>query len=196
MAKKTTKKAAVVEVDAERAKMMAMYEETLRTFTEGALVKGQIVEIRPQEVLVNIGYKSEGLLPASEFKNLSELHVGDEVEVLLERLEDENGMVVLSKSRAEQQRNWDNVTASCEEGKVVSGLVKGKVKGGLMVDVGGVDAFLPGSQIDVVPVRNLDDFMGQTLEFKVLKINKERRNIVLSRRDLIEERAAGRRRSC
>ena len=191
MAKKTTKKAAAVEVDTERAKMMAMYEETLRTFTEGALVKGQIVEIRPQEVLVNIGYKSEGLLPASEFKNLGDLHVGDEVEVLLERLEDENGMVVLSKSRAEQQRNWDNVTASCEEGKVVSGLVKGKVKGGLLVDVGGVDAFLPGSQIDVVPVRNLDDFMGQTLECKVLKINNDRRNIVLSRRDLIEETRRG-----
>ena len=186
MAKKSTKKP-VVAMDADRAKMMAMYEETLKTFTEGALVKGQIVEIRPQEVLINIGYKSEGLLPASEFKDLSEMHVGDEVEVLLERLEDEHGMVVLSKSRAEQQRNWDNVTASCEEGKVVNGVVKGKVKGGLLVDVGGVDAFLPGSQIDVVPVRNLDDFLGQTLECKVIKINNERRNIVLSRRDLIEE---------
>ena len=185
MAKKTKKPA--VAVDAERAKMMAMYEETLKTFTEGAIVKGTVVEMRPQEVLVNIGYKSEGLLPASEFKDLSEIHVGDEVEVLLERLEDEHGMVVLSKSRAEQQRNWDNVTASCEEGKVVSGVVKGKVKGGLLVDVGGVDAFLPGSQIDVVPARNLDDFLGQTLECKVIKINNERRNIVLSRRDLIEE---------
>jgi len=190
MAKKSTKKPAV-EMDAERAKMMAMYEETLKTFTEGALVKGNVVEVRPQEVLVNIGYKSEGLLPASEFKDLSEVHVGDEVEVLLERLEDENGMVVLSKSRAEQQRNWDNVTASCEEGKVVNGVVKGKVKGGLLVDVGGVDAFLPGSQIDVVPARNLDDFLGQTLECKVIKINKERRNIVLSRRDLIEEQRRG-----
>ena len=174
-------------MDAERAKMMAMYEETLKTFTEGAIVTGTVVEVRPQEVLVNIGYKSEGLLPAAEFKDVSEIHVGDELEVLLERLEDEHGMVVLSKTRAEQQRNWDNVTASCEEGKVVSGTVKGKVKGGLLVDVGGVDAFLPGSQIDIVPVRNLDEYMGQTLECKVLKINKERRNIVLSRRDLIEE---------
>lgn len=185
MAKKTKKPA--VAMDAERAKMMAMYEETLKTFAEGAIVKGTVVEVRPQEVLVNIGYKSEGLLPASEFKDLSEVRVGDEVEVLLERLEDEHGMVVLSKSRAEQQRNWDNVTSSCEEGKVVSGVVKGKVKGGLLVDVGGVDAFLPGSQIDVVPARNLDDFLGQTLECKVIKINNERRNIVLSRRDLIEE---------
>lgn len=174
-------------MNAEKAKMMAMYAETFKTIAEGAIVKGHVVEVRPQEVLVNIGYKSEGLLAASEFKDLSEVHVGDEVEVYLERLEDEHGMVVLSKTRAEQQRNWDNVTASCEEGKVVTGLVKGKVKGGLLVDVGGVDAFLPGSQIDVVPARNLDDYLGQSLECKVIKINKERRNIVLSRRDLIEE---------
>ncbi len=183
MAKKTKKPA--VEMDAKRAQMMAMYEATLKTFTEGAIVKGQVVEVRPQEVLVNIGYKSEGLLPASEFADLSEVNVGDEIDVLLERLEDEHGMVVLSKTRAEQQRNWDNVLASCEEGATVTGTVKGKVKGGLLVDVG-VDAFLPGSQIDVVPVRNLDDYMGQEIECKVLKINKERRNIVLSRRDLIE----------
>ncbi|MGI6598502.1 MAG: 30S ribosomal protein S1 [Kiritimatiellia bacterium] len=174
-------------MDAARAEMMAMYEQTLSTFTEGAIVKGRIVEVRPQEVLVDIGYKSEGLLPASEFKDLSEVHAGDEVEVLLERLEDEHGMVVVSKSRAEQRRNWDNVVASCEEGKIVTGTVKGKVKGGLLVDVGGVDAFLPGSQIDVIPVRNLDDYLGQDLECKVIKINNERRNIVLSRRDLIDE---------
>lgn len=185
MAKKS--KTPAVEMDAARAEMMAMYEQTLSTFTEGAIVKGRIVEVRPQEVLVDIGYKSEGLLPASEFKDLSEVHVGDEVEVLLERLEDEHGMVVVSKSRAEQRRNWDNVVASCEEGKIVTGTVKGKVKGGLLVDVGGVDAFLPGSQIDVIPVRNLDDYLGQDLECKVIKINNERRNIVLSRRDLIDE---------
>ena len=185
MAKKS--KTPAVEMDAARAEMMAMYEQTLSTFTEGAIVKGRIVEVRPQEVLVDIGYKSEGLLPASEFKDLSEVHAGDEVEVLLERLEDEHGMVVVSKSRAEQRRSWDNVVASCEEGKIVTGTVKGKVKGGLLVDVGGVDAFLPGSQIDVIPVRNLDDYLGQDLECKVIKINNERRNIVLSRRDLIDE---------
>lgn len=179
------KKKPAVEMDAERAKMMAMYEETLKTFTEGAIVKGQVVEVRPQEVLINIGYKSEGLLPAAEFADLSEVQVGDEIDVLLERLEDEHGMVVLSKTRAEQQRNWDNVLATCEEGATVTGTVKGKVKGGLLVDVG-VDAFLPGSQIDVIPVRNLDDYLGKEIECRVLKINKERRNIVLSRRDLIE----------
>ena len=180
------KKKPAVELDAERAKMMAMYESTLLDFVEGGIVKGTVVEIRPQEVLVNIGYKSEGLLPATEFEDISAVQVGDEVDVMLLRLEDENGMVVLSKTRAEQQRNWDRVLTSCEEGAIVTGLVKGKVKGGLLVDVG-VDAFLPGSQIDVIPVRNLDDYLGQSLECKVIKINKERRNIVLSRRDLIEE---------
>ena len=180
------KKKPAVELDAERAKMMAMYESTLLDFVEGGIVKGTVVEIRPQEVLVNIGYKSEGLLPATEFEDISAVQIGDEVDVMLLRLEDENGMVVLSKTRAEQQRNWDRVLTSCEEGAIVTGLVKGKVKGGLLVDVG-VDAFLPGSQIDVIPVRNLDDFLGQSLECKVIKINKERRNIVLSRRDLIEE---------
>ena len=180
------KKKPAVELDAERAKMMAMYESTLLDFVEGGIVKGTVVEIRPQEVLVNIGYKSEGLLPATEFEDISAVQIGDEVDVMLLRLEDENGMVVLSKTRAEQQRNWDRVLTSCEEGAIVTGLVKGKVKGGLLVDVG-VDAFLPGSQIDVIPVRNLDDYLGQSLECKVIKINKERRNIVLSRRDLIEE---------
>lgn len=180
----------VVEMDAERAKMMAMYEATLHDFVEGGIIKGTVVEVRPQEVLINIGYKSEGLLPATEFADISAVQIGDEVEVMLVRLEDENGMVVLSKTRAEQQRNWDNVLTSCEEGTIVSGLVTGKVKGGLLVDVG-VDAFLPGSQVDVIPTRSLDEFLGQTLECKVIKINKERRNIVLSRRDLIEEQRRG-----
>lgn len=182
-------KNSAVETDQERAAMMAMYESTLKDFTEGAIVKGQVVEVRPQEVLINIGYKSEGLLPATEFDDLAEVHVGDEFDVLLERLEDEHGMVVLSKTRAEQQRNWDRVLVSCEEGTTVTGMVKGKVKGGLLVDIG-VDAFLPGSQIDVVPVRNLDDYLGKEIECRVLKINQERRNIVLSRRDLIEAQRA------
>ena len=122
------KKKPAVEMDAERAKMMAMYESTLLDFVEGGIVKGTVVEVRPQEVLVNIGYKSEGLLPATEFEDISAVQVGDEVDVMLLRLEDENGMVVLSKTRAEQQRNWDRVLTSCEEGAIVTGLVKGKVK--------------------------------------------------------------------
>ena len=175
-----------VEMDAERAKMMAMYEATFKDFTEGAIIQGTVVEIRPQEALINIGYKSEGLLSAEEFEDISAVEIGDVIDVYLERLEDEHGMVVLSKTRAEQQRNWDKVVSTCEEGATIVGKVNGKVKGGLLVDVGGVDAFLPGSQIDVVPVRNLDDYMGQELECKVIKVNRERRNIVLSRRDLIE----------
>ena len=182
------KKIVFAETTPEREQMMEMYARTMKDIEEGSIVKGTIVEIRPQEVLVNIGFKSEGVLPATEFnEDLSGVQLGDEVEVLLERLEDENGMVVLSKTKAERQRKWDNVLTNCEEGSVIEGEVRGKVKGGLVIDVG-VDAFLPSSQIDVIPVRNLDDYIGQTLECKIIKINKERRNIVLSRRDLIEEK--------
>jgi len=165
-----------------------MYEATFRNIKEGEIVQGTIAEIRPQEVLINIGYKSEGLVPAEEFgEGLADLHVGDEVEVFLERLEDENGMPVLSKYHAEQQKKWEQVVQSCDEGAVVTGVVKGKVKGGLLLDLG-VDAFLPGSQIDVVPVRDLDAYVGQSIECKVIKINRDRRNIVISRRELLEER--------
>ncbi len=171
----------------ERATMMNMYEETLKRFSEGSIVKGKILEVKPNEVLVDIGYKSEGLIPASEFKDLAQLQPGDDIEVLLEKLEDDDGMVILSKQRAEQQRNWDRVLETCSEGSVIEGVIKGRVKGGMLVDVG-VDAFLPGSQIDVVPVRNPDDLINKKLDFKILKINKDRRNIVLSRRELLEER--------
>lgn len=169
------------------ASMEKMYAETMRSFTEGSVVKGRILEIRASDVLVDIGYKSEGAIPISEFKNIAELHPGDEIEVLLEHLEDDDGMVVLSRAKAEQQRSWELVVEKYAEGTVIEGVVKGRVKGGLIVDVG-VDAFLPGSQIDVVPVRNPDELLHQKLEFKILKINRERRNIVLSRRELLEER--------
>jgi len=171
----------------ERAAMTAMYEETLKHFSEGSIVRGTVLEVRPTEVLVDIGYKSEGLIPANEFRDISAIKPGDHLEVLLENLEDDDGMVILSKQRAEQQRNWDRVLETCVEGSMIEGVVKGRVKGGLLVDVG-VDAFLPGSQIDVVPVRNLDDMINKTYDFKILKINKDRRNIVLSRRELLEER--------
>ena len=170
----------------EHEKMSAMYAETLKDFTEGSIVSGKVLEIRENDVLVDIGYKSEGLIPKSEFKHPEELNDGDDIEVLLERLEDDEGMVVLSKQRAELQRNWQRMLSEFNEGDVVSGEVTGIVKGGLIIDVG-VDAFLPGSQIDVVPIRNPQEFLGQTLDFKILKINEERRNIVLSRRELLEE---------
>lgn len=170
----------------ERAKMAALYEETLRDFNEGSIVQGIVLELRDHHVLVDIGYKSEGLIPSEEFKELETLAVGDGVEVLLEQLEDDEGMVVLSKQRAEVQRNWEKVLETCKEGDVIEGRITGQVKGGLIVDVG-VEAFLPGSQVDVVPVRNIYDYMNKDLQFKILKINTERRNIVLSRRELLEE---------
>jgi len=166
--------------------MAAKYEETLRDFSEGSIVTGSILEIRDNDVLVDIGYKSEGLIPRHEFKDIADVQPGDSVEVLLEQLEDEEGMVVLSKQRAESQRNWEKVLEECNEGDIIEGEITGQVKGGLLVDVG-VEAFLPGSQVDVVPVRNVGEFMGKTMQFKILKINTERRNIVLSRRELIEE---------
>ena len=180
------KKKLVAEETPERAQMWELYNSTMKAFTEGQIVPGKIVEKHEQEVLVDIGYKSEGVLSAEEFEDFDKVGIGDEVEVLLDRLEDENGMPVLSKTKAERQRKWDDVVQNKDEGDTVVGKVKGKVKGGLVVDVG-VDAFLPGSQIDVTPVRDLDPFIGQDIECKILKINKERRNIVLSRRDLIED---------
>ncbi|MGI6086975.1 MAG: 30S ribosomal protein S1 [Kiritimatiellia bacterium] len=165
-----------------------LYEDTLKNFTTGAIVPGRVVEVRSNEVLVDIGYKSEGAISREEFQDMPEVKPGDEVEVLLEQLEDEDGKVVLSKTKAEQQRMWDNVLSSSSEGSVLEGEVKSRIKGGMIVDIGGVKGFLPGSQIDVMPVRNMDDYMGKRFEFKVMKIDRDRRNIVLSRRELIEQR--------
>lgn len=171
----------------ERAAMTAMYEETLKDFTEGSIVVGKIIEIRKSDVLVDIGYKSEGLISLSEFRDADALKPGSSHEVLLESLEDDEGMVVLSRQRAELQRSWDRVLAEFNEGDTIKGEMRGRVKGGFIVDVGGVDAFLPGSQVDVVPVRNHDEYMNAPLDFKILKINQDRRNIVLSRRELLED---------
>ena len=168
----------------------AMYDNTLKDFATDSIVPGKILRIHDGEVLVDIGYKSEGLVNGHEFENIEELKVGDEVEVLLECLEDRHGMIVLSKKRAEQQRKWDHIVNECEEGSIVEGIVTRAIKGGFIVDIG-ADAFLPGSQVDVVPVRNPDEYMGKTLEVKILKINKERKNIVVSRREIIEEARRG-----
>ena len=158
----------------------------VKEFTEGMIVKGKILEVRPNEVLVDIGYKSEGVIPRYEFDNADDLKPGDEVEVLLEKIEDEDGMVVLSHDKAEQKKNWDRIVSICSEGGLIEGKVRAKVKGGLTVNIG-VEAFLPASQIDVIPPRNLDEYIGKTFKFKVVKINQERKNIVLSRRELIEQ---------
>jgi small subunit ribosomal protein S1 len=172
----------------DRAEMEKMYEETLKNFTEGSIVEGTVLEVRSNEVLVDIGYKSEGVIAGGEFRDLSEVNAGDVLQVLLAQIEDDEGMVVLSKEKADQKIRWERVLANYEEGSIVEGTVRNRVRGGLIVDIDGVDAFLPGSQIDVMPVHNSESYLGGTYEFKILKINPERRNIIVSRRELIEER--------
>ena len=159
--------------------------DAVQQFVEGSIVKGTVIDVRQNEVLVDIGYKSEGLIPKYEFLDPESIVVGSQIEVLLEKIEDDNGMVVLSYEKAEQKKNWDRIVSLCNEGGTIEGKVRGKVKGGLTVNIG-VEAFLPASQIDVIPPRNLDDYLGKTFKFKVVKINQERKNIVLSRRELIE----------
>jgi small subunit ribosomal protein S1 len=153
---------------------------------QGEIVKGTIIEVRSKEVLVDIGYKSEGVIPASEFQDPEATKVGDEIDVLIEKLENKEGTVVLSHEKAEFKKNWDKILSICNEGGRINGKVKTVVKGGLVVNVG-VEAFLPASQIDVITPKNLQQFVGNTYEFKVVKINQDRQNIVLSRRELIEQ---------
>jgi len=163
----------------------AMKQSAMR-FAAGEIVKGTVIEVRPKEVLVDIGYKSEGVITANEFEDIKTVKIGDQIDVLIEKLEDKEGMVVLSKEKAEFKQNWDNILTICNEGGTINGKVKAIVKGGLIVNIG-VEAFLPASQIDIVPPRNLNTFVGNTYAFKVVKINQERQNIVLSRRELIEQ---------
>ncbi|HTV40324.1 MAG TPA: 30S ribosomal protein S1 [Candidatus Sulfotelmatobacter sp.] len=153
---------------------------------QGEIVKGTIIEVRSKEVLVDIGYKSEGVVPAAEFQDPNAVQVGDEIDVLIEKLENKEGTVVLSHEKAEFKKNWDKILTICNEGGRINGKVKSVVKGGLVVNVG-VEAFLPASQIDVTTPKNLQQFVGNTYEFKVVKINQDRQNIVLSRRELIEQ---------
>ena len=165
--------------------MKELLANSFREFKEGSIVKGRILEIRPREVLVDIGYKSEGVISASQFED-EEIQVGDEVEVLLERLENDEGMVCLSKEKAAHKQNWDKIVAVYKGSGLIKGKVKSVVKGGLMVNVG-VEAFLPGSQIDIIPPKDLQQFVGNTYDFKIVKINDDRKNVVLSRRELIEQ---------
>jgi small subunit ribosomal protein S1 len=169
---------------------MLTMEEALkqseRSFAVGEIVKGTVIEVRPKEILVDIGYKSEGAIPVAEFEDDDPVKVSDEIDVLIERLENKEGMVVLSREKAEFKKNWDKILTICNEGGTIAGKIKAIVKGGLLVNIG-VEAFLPASQVDIVPPRNLQSYVGNTYEFKVVKINQERQNIVLSRRELIEQ---------
>ncbi|MDP4645045.1 MAG: 30S ribosomal protein S1 [Opitutales bacterium] len=178
---------------------MSLMEELLSSsnldnLKEGSIIQGTIIEIRPTEVVVDIGGKSEGIVHASEFVDMSELQVGSELEVFLEKLEDKEGNPVISYDKAEQKKNWEKIVENCEEGSIIQGRVRSKVKGGLIVSIG-VDSFMPASQIDVQPPKNLDQYVGQTYDFKVIKINLDRKNIVVSRRELIEEQRMEKRRS-
>lgn len=167
---------------------------TVDNLVEGSIIKGTIIEIRPTEVVIDIGGKSEGIVNANEFVDISELQVGSELEVFLEKLEDKEGNPVVSFDKAEQKKNWEKIVENCEEGSIIQGRVRSKVKGGLIVSIG-VDSFMPASQIDVQPPKNLDQYVGQTYDFKVIKINLDRKNIVVSRRELIEEQRMEKRRA-
>ncbi len=176
--------------------MMTMEEAMKQTgalpFAPGNIVKGTIIEVRPKEVLVDIGYKSEGVISGGEFDDIKTVKVGDQIDVLIEKLEDKDGMVILSKEKAEFKQNWERILTICNEGGTIAGKVKAVVKGGLLVNIG-VEAFLPASQIDVATPKNLTQYVGNTYDFKVVKINQERQNIVLSRRELIEQERLERR---
>jgi len=168
-------------------------QSTFDKLKTGTIVPGVITEIRANEVVVDIGGKAEGVIPANEFSDLGELQIGSTIEVILEKLEDKEGNPILSYEQAQQKKNWENILVKCQEGSIIPGRVKAKVKGGLIVSIG-VDSFLPASHIDIQPPKNLDQYVGQTYDFKVLKINHERKNIVLSRRELIEEQRINKRR--
>jgi small subunit ribosomal protein S1 len=159
---------------------------SIKNYREGSIVKGHILEVRPREFLVDIGYKSEGVIPAAEFEDPDEIEVGDEIEVLLERLENDEGMVVLSKEKAAQRQNWEKIVGVFKGSGLIKGRVKAVVKGGLTVNVG-VEAFLPASQIDIVPPKDLQPFVNNIYDFKIVKINEDRKNVVLSRREIIEQ---------
>ncbi|QSH40351.1 30S ribosomal protein S1 [Lentisphaerota bacterium ZTH] len=192
MATELTKNQAVESLDyVDLDNMPSMEEllsgETKSEFAEGSIIEGTVVEKRNDGALVDIGYKAEGFVPASEFRKWDDAKVGDKIDVFLEEIENENSMPELSLQKAYSIRAWEKVTKENEEGGIVKGLMKHRVKGGIIVDIDGVEAFLPGSQIDIGPVRNMDDYIGQEYDVKILKINEERRNIVVSRRELLEE---------
>ena len=172
--------------DQPKEQIAEQYGKSLSNIAVGETVEGTVTEINKREVIVNIGYKSEGVIPASEFRYNSELKVGDKVEVYVESVEDKGGQLVLSHKKARQLKSWDRVNEALEKDEVIKGYVKCRTKGGMIVDVFGIEAFLPGSQIDVKPIRDYDMYVDKTMEFKVVKINQEFRNVVVSHKVLIE----------
>ena len=172
--------------EADKGDLTKAYDETLNKIQEHQVVEGTVISIDKKEVVVNIGYKSDGIIPASEFRYNPDLKVGDKVEVYVENQEDKCGQLVLSHKKARLQKSWENINKALENDEVIQGCIKSRTKGGMIVDVFGIEAFLPGSQIDVHPIRDYDVFVGKTMEFKVVKINQEFRNVVVSHKALIE----------
>jgi len=181
--------------EAEFQELAKLYEKTMSSITQGEIVKGRIVHIGDSYIAVDIGFKSEGAIPLTEFPNIKDIKVGDEVEVYLESVENKDGQLILSRKRADFMRVWARVVKSFETGEVLKGRCVRRTKGGIVVDLLGIDAFLPGSQIDVRPVRDFDAFIGREMEFRVVKVNHPSENVVVSHKVLVEEELAGQRKS-
>lgn len=173
--------------DTERAQLEEQYAGTFNQINQGEIIEGIVVSINNKDVVLNIGFKSDGLVALSEFRDLPDLKVGDTVDVFVESQEDANGQLVLSRKRAKTQKSWEEINEALENDKIIDGFVKSRTKGGLIVDIKGVEAFLPGSQIDIKPIRDYDIYVGKTMEFKVVKINHEFKNVVVSHKVLIED---------
>ncbi len=172
--------------DEQRKEVEKNYDSTLNNVNDHEVVDGTVISLNKREVVVNIGYKSDGIIPLNEFRYNPDLKVGDTVEVYIENQEDKKGQLVLSHKKARATRSWDRVNKALENSEIIKGYIKCRTKGGMIVDVFGIEAFLPGSQIDVKPIRDYDVFVGKTMEFKVVKINQEYRNVVVSHKALIE----------
>ncbi|WP_094569932.1 30S ribosomal protein S1 [Mucilaginibacter xinganensis] len=173
--------------DSDREKFEKMYDGTFSSITKGEIITGTVVNVNNKDVVLNIGFKSDGLVSVSEFRDTPDLKIGDTVEVFVESQEDANGQLVLSRKRAKTQKSWERINSALDNDEIITGFVKSRTKGGLIVDIMGVEAFLPGSQIDIKPIRDYDIYVGKTMEFKVVKINHEFKNVVVSHKVLIED---------
>lgn len=173
--------------EAERVQLEEQYANTFNEINQGEIIEGTVVSMNNKDVVLNVGFKSDGLVAKTEFRDLPDLKVGDKVDVFVESQEDVNGQLVLSRKRAKTQRSWEMINEALENDAVIEGFVKSRTKGGLIVDIKGVEAFLPGSQIDIKPIRDYDIYVGKTMEFKVVKINHEFKNVVVSHKVLIED---------
>ena len=173
--------------DSDREKMEKLYDGTFSSITKGEIITGTVVNVNSKDVVLNVGFKSDGLVSVSEFRDTPDLKIGDTVEVFVESQEDANGQLVLSRKRAKTQKSWERINSALDNDEIITGFVKSRTKGGLIVDIMGVEAFLPGSQIDIKPIRDYDVYVGKTMEFKVVKINHEFKNVVVSHKVLIED---------